>query len=125
MNRQLKAVLMSALVYPGAGHLMLKKYPVGLAFVGVFSIFLYLVVGNIMEKTNLIVEQITNGQIPLTVAAISEAVSGITSGTEGEALNFNIYVMIFVWAVAIFDVYRVSRVTATATAATDEKEPKG
>ncbi len=119
MNRQLKAILMSALVYPGAGHFILKKKPAALAIAGIFSIFLYRVVGDIMDKIDLIVEQITKGQIPLNIAAISEAVADITSGAEGEALNFNIYVMILVWVVAIFDAYRVSRITIT-----DEEEPK-
>ena len=110
MNKQLKAALMSALVYPGAGHFTLKKYVPCFAFAGVFSVPLYLVISEIMDKTNKIVEQITTGVIPLDIAAITAAVSNMTSGPEAQHLSFKINILIFVWFIAILDAYRVGKV---------------
>ena len=110
MNRQLKAVLMSALVYPGAGHFTLKQYVPCFALAGVFSLPLYLVISEIIDKTNKIVEQITSGEIPLDIAAITAAVSNMISGPEAQHLSLKINILIFVWVIAILDAYRVGKV---------------
>jgi len=109
MNRSIKAVLLSALVYPGVGHFYLKKYVAGVVLVSVFSIPLFLVIGEIVNKTNRIIERIENGDIPLDIMAISEAMSNVTSGSEAQELNIKIYIMIVVWVIAALDAYRLGK----------------
>ncbi|MFT4925239.1 MAG: hypothetical protein ACI8WB_001331 [Phenylobacterium sp.] len=109
MKKATKAVLWSALLYPGAGHFILKKYPACIVLVMCFSLPLFLVISEIVDKTNQLVARITNGEILLDVAAISKAVTQMTSSTEAEGLNVKIYIMIIVWIVAILDAYRIGR----------------
>jgi hypothetical protein len=112
MNKPVKAVLLSVLLYPGAGHFFLKKYVSCFALAGIFSIPLIFVMNDIFNKANQVIEQIKNGEIPLDVAAITEAISTLTSGSEAHALNVKIYVMITVWVIGIFDAYRLSKAKA-------------
>ena len=107
MSNRKKAVLLSALVYPGAGHFILKKYAVCVALVVAFSVPLVLVINEIMTKTRQIAEQISNGEITSDLTAITEAVLNLTSGNE--ALSINISIMTIVWVISILDAYRVGK----------------
>ncbi|MBU2925495.1 hypothetical protein Q4506_06275 [Colwellia sp. 4_MG-2023] len=107
MKKSIKAALLSALIYPGAGHFFLKKSRVGVIFAGAFSIPLYFVISEIFAKAEKIVDQITRGEIALDPAAISVSLSNSMSGVEGQALDMNIYVLIIVWGIAIIDSYRL------------------
>lgn len=109
MNKPLKAALLSAIIYPGAGHFFLKNYKTSFVFIGIFSITLFLVVSEVLYKTNQVVEQIKSGEIPLDITAITTAVSNITSSSEVQGLNVTIYVMIVVWFIAILDSYRTAK----------------
>ena len=42
MKANLKAALLTAIIYPGAGHFSLKKHLIGAIFAGVFSVLLIL-----------------------------------------------------------------------------------
>jgi hypothetical protein len=109
MNKSLKAALFSAVVYPGAGHFFLKNYKTCVAIVSIFSILLFLVVNEILSKTNLVVEKIESGEIPLDITAITEAVSRITSSTAAQEVNIKIYIMIIIWVIAILDSYKAGK----------------
>jgi len=91
------------------GHFFLKKYVAGFALVSVFSIPLFLVIGEIVNKTNQVIERIENGDIPLDIEAITEAISNLTSGSEAQELDVKIYVMIVVWIIAALDAYRLGK----------------
>ncbi len=109
MNKSTKAALLSALVYPGIGHFFLKKYTVCVLFVTTFSVPLYFIIHEITAKAERIIEQIKNGEIPLDIAAISAALSSSTTGTDAQELNLKMYVLIFIWIIAIIDSYRLGR----------------
>ena len=102
-------MLLSALVYPGVGHLGVKKYVSALVLATAFSIPLYRVVSDIMVKANQVVAQINSGEIPLDITEISASLSQIMTPSSMQALNTNFYVMALVWGIAIVDVYRVSK----------------
>jgi hypothetical protein len=109
MKKPLAAMLLSALVYPGAGHLFLKKYKAGLAFVCVFSVPLFLVISETVTRANQIAGKIIQGEIPLDVAAITESLANITSPAESQEFTIKSYLMCIVWAIAIADSYRAGR----------------
>ncbi len=102
----MKAALLSALVYPGAGHLMLKKYVMSAVFFIAFSIPLYIIVSEIFKKTEQIVAEIQNGEVPLNISSIFASLS--SSSLMGE-LNIMTNVLVVVWIISIIDSYRVGR----------------
>lgn len=109
MNRAIKAVLLSALIFPGSGHLFLKKYVNAIVFISIFSIPLFLVIADVVNKTNHVIEEIEKGYIPLDAVAISEALSNIMTRTDTQSLNMQVYFMIAVWIIAIIDAYRLAK----------------
>jgi hypothetical protein len=109
MKKSLKAALLSAIVYPGAGHFFLNKYSVCAAFAGTFSVPLYFIVSEVIAKAENIVEQINNGDIPLGISAIAEALSRSTAGADAQSLDFIMCILVVVWIIAIIDSYRIAR----------------
>lgn len=105
MNVSLKSVLFSAFLYPGSGHIVLKKYPAGLTFIGFFTVLLIIVTQELIEIANVIVAKIVNGEISMDISAISQAINA----HQSQELNVKVYLMIFLWAVALIDCYRISR----------------
>ena len=53
MNKAFKAVLLSALVFPGAGQFLLKKYLLGGIFSGTAFISLGVILVDIIERSQL------------------------------------------------------------------------
>lgn len=108
MKKPLKAVLISALVYPGLGHFLFKNYITGTAIIGSFSICLFLLIGDIITTTNQVIIQVQRGEIPLDVSAISNAIL-MAPGSSMQTLNIYSYVMIAAWVIGILDIYRITR----------------
>jgi len=106
MSNCKKAVLLSLLVYPGAGHFILKKYAVCVALVVAFTVPLVFVISEIITKTREIAEQIRNGEVTLDLAGITESVLNITSA---QGLKMSIYIMTIVWVISFMDAYRVGK----------------
>lgn len=107
MKKSVKAALLSAFVYPGAGHFYLKKYSVCALFACTFSVPLYFIISEIIAKAENIVEQIKSGEIPSDIAAISESLSSSTIGVNEQELNIKMYVLAVIWIIGIIDSYRL------------------
>lgn len=116
MKKPIKAALLSALIYPGAGHLLIKKYFRGSVWAILFSIPLFLILIEVINKTNQIIEQIVakieRGEIPLELFTITESVSNLTSDLYSPALNIKLYLMFIIWLIAILDIYQVTKKVA-------------
>lgn len=109
MKKPIKAALLSAFLYPGAGHFFLKKQTLGIVFACAFSVPLYFIFSEIMTKAEQIVEQITKGELLLDITAISETLSNSVTGANAQELNIKIYVLVIIWLIGIIDAYRLGR----------------
>ncbi|WNO60218.1 DUF6677 family protein [Rheinheimera sp. MMS21-TC3] len=107
MNKSVKALLLSAFLYPGAGHFFLKKYVMSAIFVVAFSIPLLFIFSSIISKAQQIAEQLSSGQIPFDSAAIVAAATDATTELVSKELSFNLYMLIIIWVIAIIDAYRL------------------
>ena len=107
MKKQVKSVLLSALVYPGTGHFFLKKYVLSVIFSCAFSVPLYYIFREIIAKAEHVVEKIRTGEIPLDIAAISESITNSTVGSDPQELNIKMYVLVIIWVLGIIDSYRL------------------
>jgi hypothetical protein len=111
MNKSMKAALLSALVFPGAGHFYLKKHLVGIILTAAALTSLAVVISQALERAQKIAEKIQSGDIPLDIAMISELVSEPPTGSEANLLNIASAVLIITWLIGIIDAYRIGRAT--------------
>lgn len=109
MNKQIKAALLTAVIYPGAGHFSLKKHLVGAIFASVFTVLLILTLQDIFAIAQCTANEIVSGKIPMSLTAILKAIHE-PSGACAELAEYKYMpLMIIVWALSIIDAYRMGK----------------
>jgi len=107
MKKSSKAALLSGLIFPGIGHIVLKQYLRGsvlmLSALAAFSI----VVTRVFQRALAIVDRVNSGEIPVDTGAIAEMVSNSTSGADGFIENIAVVVLVTCWLIGIIDSYRL------------------
>lgn len=109
MKRPMKAVLLSTFVYPGAGHILLKKYAASVILIVAASVALYILVSNVLSKAILISDKIVNGEIQPDIEVIRELIVTLQTPAEVQAINIATAFLIIAWLIGIIDSYRVAR----------------
>ena len=110
MKESSKAVLLSAFLFPGTGHLYLKKYLPGSILAGVTLVGVYYLVTITVERAWEIAEKIQSGDVPLDATAITELVSQQSSGADSPLINIATLAIIICWVIGIIDSYRAGSV---------------
>lgn len=110
MDRPVKAALISALVFPGAGHLYLKRGARACLFLLPTLAAVMVFLNDAMDQATVIADQILSGRMPADPAALAAQLEqqggGSTLATVAAA------VMIVGWVGAIVDAYLVARAEA-------------
>lgn len=109
MRKSIKAVLLSALVFPGAGHFSLKKPVQGTLLVGITLLCLYSLISTVLQISQNLSAKIQSGEIPYDVAKITELASEQLSGGDDRLISISTFVIIICWIVGIADSFRVGR----------------
>lgn len=109
MSKAIKAALLSTLVFPGTGHLLLKKYLHATVLIGASFSVLYLMISRLIEIALQISDKIISGEVGLDVVAITELIVKQTAGPETRLLNIAGVVLIIIWLISIVDSYRIGR----------------
>ena len=107
MMRSTKAALLSGLIFPGVGHMVLKQYLRGSILMLSALIAVSVIVTNAIKQALTIVDRINSGEIPLEAGAITELVSKSAGGAEGSILNIAALVVVACWLIGIIDSYRL------------------
>lgn len=107
MKLPVKAALLSAFVFPGVGHFLLKKYVVGALLSGTALVALYVVVSYALERALTIVEKLQSGEAPLDIAAMTELVSRQEAAVGTQSTTIATIVLTIVWLAGIVDAYRL------------------
>jgi TM2 domain-containing membrane protein YozV len=106
MKNSLKAALLSALVLPGAGQIVLKRYLSGVLFALVSIIALSVIVAKIIKFSSLIVAKINNGALDQgggLIGILSNSMVEVNTGV----MNTTFLIYFGVWILSILDAYRV------------------
>ncbi len=107
MKNSLKAALLSALVLPGAGQIMLKRYISGVVFALISIVALSVIVAKIIKLSSLIVAKINS----VVLDQSSNSLIGILSNSMVEVntgvMNTAFLIYLGVWILSILDAYRV------------------
>jgi len=107
MSRSTTALLLSALVFPGAGHLYLKRRGRALLFIVPALVAGGYFLLDAMRRAGEMADQIMSGSMgtdPLAIAAKLEQ-AGPTSGL----VDLAVYVMLACWIAAAIDAWRLGR----------------
>jgi hypothetical protein len=107
MKKSSKAALLSGLVFPGIGHMVLKQYLRGSVLMLAALAALSVIVTRIFQQALTIVDSINSGDIPIETGAIAELVSNSTSGADSLVESTAVIVLGACWLIGIIDSYRL------------------
>ena len=107
MKKSSKAALLSGLIFPGIGHIVLKQYLRGSVLMLFALIALSVIVTRIYQQALAIVDRINSGDIPVDTGAIAEMVANSTSGADSFMENIAVVVLGACWLIGIIDSYRL------------------
>jgi hypothetical protein len=109
MKRATKAALISGLVFPGTGHLYLKKYLVGSLLFIVAFICVYDITITAMQTAQQIVDQIqqSNGQANLNELLEQASKQSAQDANQYSGLSSTLFALF--WFGGIIDAYRLGR----------------
>ena len=112
MNRSIKVALLSGLVFPGLGHLVLKQYLRGwiLMLAALAAISVIVIVTT--RRALAVIDSMASGEIPIDTDAISVLVSTSISSTDNLIANISLLVLVVTWLVGIIDSYRLGAIQA-------------
>lgn len=86
MNKAIKAALFSALIFPGAGQLLLKKYISATHFAIFSGVGLYFLFSNLMSQAQDIIDKVQRGEVSADLVIITELVNQ-QSATASDSLS--------------------------------------
>lgn len=105
----MKAALFSALVFPGTGHLYLKRYLVGFLLVVVSVVSLYVLISTAIEVAEVVSAEMLNGEVPLDTESISAEIAKQQASKGSQFADISSYLLLFCWIGGIVDSFRVGR----------------
>ena len=109
MRRSTKAVLLSALVYPGAGHWYLAKKGAALLFMLAATAALYVLMSSAWSQANVIAEQILSGEVQPEIGALLDLMADQSSLDQSSRSTIAIVWLGIVWFAGILDAWRVGK----------------
>jgi hypothetical protein len=107
MRRSSKAALLSGLIFPGVGHMFLKRYQRGSILMILALLALSAIVARALERAQSIMDRINSGEIPLDPAAITDMVTTANSGADSLIENAALIALLGCWLIGIVDSYRL------------------
>ncbi len=109
MTRSLKAMLLSALLFPGAGHLWLKHYWRGAVLMLVTLGAASMLIRSIFERAMTVVDQITAGDIVADTDTIAQMLAATSQARAANHDTALVTVLAVCWVIGIADSFRLGR----------------
>lgn len=109
MTGTTKAVLLSAVIFPGAAHFYLKKYISGVFFSVIATVCSYLIIVNFTTRILIVFEKVRAGEIAPEFLLMIQLILKQPENPEAR-LSLHVWIVLIVcWLVAIADSYRIAR----------------
>ena len=109
MKYSIKAALLSGLVFPGVGHLYLRRWRRGVVLAVGAAAVSYFLVSVAVNSAMDIAGKIESGDVPPNAEDISALVSKASQANE-RATDIATAILIALWIIGIVDSYREGRV---------------
>jgi len=109
MNNSLKGALLSGLIFPGLGQVVLKHYKRGAVIMLTVLVCLSVVVVRAVQHALAILEKIELEGGAISMSTISNAAT--QASTNSGSLTFNLFLLLIIvcWIIGVVDAYRIGR----------------
>ena len=107
MKNAMKGAILSGLVFPGLGQIVLKRKQRGLVIVAIVLVCLAIFVKKIMGVAMAIVEETQSQGGVVDLTSISNSATQLTTGSTELTLNLLLILVLACWIGSIIDAYRI------------------
>ena len=109
MNNSLKGALLSGLIFPGLGQIVLKHYKRGAVIMLTVLVSLSIVVVKAVQHALAILEKIELEGGAISMSTISNAAT--QASTTSVSLTFNLILLLIIlcWIIGVVDAYRIGK----------------
>ena len=109
MNYSIKASLLSALIFPGLGQLLLRHYKTGLAMMIIAFTCIATVVSQAFSKALSIAHQIEQNGGMLDEATISSSIELASQNYDNQLVNLAMLGLVLCWLVSVVHAYMAGK----------------
>ena len=109
MKNSLKGALLSGLIFPGLGHLALKRYPRGIVLVLTATTSMVVIVVEAIRRAFAILEKIEAEGGQITMETITAAANQVTATSGNLILNAGLIFLVLCWIFGVVDAYQIGK----------------
>jgi hypothetical protein len=109
MSKALTGALLSGLVVPGLGQIVLKHYKRGVVLMLTVLVCLAVVVMEAVQQAIAVLDQIEAVDGTVSTSTISSAVHQASTSSDSRLIKFALLCMLFCWIIGAVDAYRIGR----------------
>jgi len=109
MSNSLKAALLSGLVFPGIGQVVLKRYRRGVVLMLIVLACLFIVVAKAVQQALSILKQIELAGGTINVDAILNVATQSSTNSDSIVFNSILLLIIVCWILGVVDAYRIGK----------------
>jgi hypothetical protein len=109
MNHMIKGALLSGLVFPGLGQIVLKHYKRGAALLLAFTATLVAMLILAVQQASIILDKIESEGGVIDTDKIANAASQASTTSASHTLTLLSWLLIFCWVLGIVDACRIGR----------------
>jgi hypothetical protein len=109
MKNSLKGSLLSGLVFPGLGQVILKHYKRGISLMLTVSAGLLVIIVKAVQQAVTILEKIESGGGAIDMSTVSKAATQASTTSDSLIFNLVLLLIIFCWIFSVVDAYRIGK----------------
>jgi len=109
MKNSVKGALLSGLVFPGLGQVVLRHYKRGVALMLTVSLSLLILVMKAIRQAFIILKKIEAEGLVINMNTISSTAAKVSTASDSLVYNFILLLITFLWISGIVDAYRLGR----------------
>ena len=109
MKQSYKAALLSALVYPGSGHFLLKRHWTGAILAAATTACLVALILRALQIARAISERLLNGELAPDLDRIMAEVSVQSAAADSYAVTISVWLLAACWVGGSIDAFRLGR----------------
>lgn len=109
MTKHTKALIFSALIFPGLGQFFLKRNKTAILLAGIaLSSFVFIMI-DIMKKVSSIADKIIAGEIPAEYSEIRQIILDQQTNSDSHLITLLTYLLIAIWLISVIDILRLKQ----------------
>lgn len=109
MSRSTNAVLLSALILPGAGQLYLKHYPRGIALIVSSLACLGVLAERAVQQASIVLEKLASEGDVVDPGRLADLIAQASNGPGSLVVTVASLVLAGCWVIGIVDAYRLGK----------------